>query len=151
MIKETDENEGTLFFTRLHLKEESNLTSGIVICDNRGHILMNEMEKEQFKVIIEGNIKENIEIKQVPARNPILLWEFWKKDSQIFPKEIFLAKEVGIESIPHSIVLVFDGSKDEIIDRDDIGFYKELINLSIKKGKVFFLISVIDIKFYIII
>ena len=151
MIKETDENEGTLFFTRLHLKEESNLTSGIVICDNRGHILMNEMEKEQFKVIIEGNIKENIEIKQVPARNPILLWEFWKKDSEIFPKEIFLAKEVGIESIPHSIVLVFDGSKDEIIDRDDIGFYKELINLSIKKGKVFFLISVIDIKFYIII
>lgn len=135
IIKETNENEGTLCFTRLHLKEESNLTSGIVVCDTRGHILMNEMEKEQFKVIIEGNIKENVEIRQVPSRNPILLWEFWKKDSQIFPKEIFFAKEVGIDSIPHSIVLLFDGSKDEIIDRDDIEFYKELINLSTKKGK----------------
>ncbi len=134
IIKETDENEGTLCFTRLHLKEESNLTSGIIICDTRGHILMNEMEREQFKVIIEGNIKENIEIKQTHERNPIMLWEFWKKDSQMFPKEIFFAKEVGIESIPHSIVLVFDGSKDEIIDRDDISFYKDLINLSFKKG-----------------
>jgi len=135
IIKETDENEGTLCFTRLHLKEESNLTSGIVICDTRGHILMNEMEKEQFKVIIEGKIKDNVEIKQVNDRNPILLWEFWKKDSQLFPKEIFFAREVGIESIPHSIVLVFDGCKDEIIDRDDIQFYKDLISLCVKKGK----------------
>jgi len=134
IIKETDENEGTICFTRLHLKEESNLTSGIVVCDTRGHILMNEIEKEQFKVIIKGNIKENVEIKQIQNRNPILFWEFWKKDSEIFPKEIFFAKEVGIESIPHSIVLVFDGSRDEIIDRDDINFYKELIGLSLKKG-----------------
>lgn len=134
IIKETDANEGTLCFTRLHLKEESSISSGILVCDTRGHILMNEMEKEQFKVIVEGKIKENIEIKQIQSRNPILLWEFWKKDSQIFPKEIFAAKEVGLESIPHSIVFVFDGSKDQIIDQDDIQFYKELITLSLKKG-----------------
>jgi GTPase SAR1 family protein len=134
IIKDTDENEGTIFFTRLHLKESNNYSSGILTCDTRGHILMNESEKEQFKVIIQGNVKDNVQIKQIKDRNPILFWEFWKKDSELFPKEIFYAEKVGIESIPHSIILVFDGSKDEIIDKDDLDFYRDLINHSEKKG-----------------
>ena len=49
IIKNTYENEGTLCFTRLHLKEEDKSSSGIIMCDTRGHIRMNEDEKEQFK------------------------------------------------------------------------------------------------------
>ena len=53
IVKSTSENEGTLCFTRLYLKEESDNSSAIVICDTRGHIWMDQDEKEQFKVIIE--------------------------------------------------------------------------------------------------
>jgi GTPase SAR1 family protein len=134
IIKETDHNEGTLCFTRLHLKEESNQSSGLVVCDTRGHIWMNEEEKEQFKIIIDGKVKEDKEIKQVKKRSPFLLWEFWKKDTELFPKEIFNAKEFGLESIPHNIVLVFDGSIDDIIDQDDEKFYRDLVDISNRKG-----------------
>ena len=55
VIKSKAENEGTLHFSRLHLKEEDNKSSGITICDTRGQIWMNKKEKEQFKVILEVN------------------------------------------------------------------------------------------------
>lgn len=134
IIKETDQNEGTLCFTRLHLKEESNNSSGIVICDTRGHIWMNESEKEQFKVIIEGKVKDDIEIKQEENRSPLLLWEFWKKDSELFPKEIFNSKQPGIDSLPHCVVIVFDGSIDDIIDQNDEKFYRDLVNIAYNRG-----------------
>ena len=53
IIKSTSENEGTLSFTRLYLKEENDCSSSIVVCDTRGHIWMDNDEKEQFKIIIE--------------------------------------------------------------------------------------------------
>lgn len=134
VIKDTNQNEGTLCFTRLHLKEESKQTSGVVICDTRGHIWMNEEEKEQFKVIVDGKVKEDIIIKQSSNRSPMLLWEFWKKDSEMFPKEIFFSNEPGLDSIPHTVVLVFDGSIDNIIDLDDEKFYKDLVDICYKKG-----------------
>lgn len=134
IVKDTDQNEGTLCFTRLHLKEESPQSSGIIVCDTRGHIWMNEEEKEQFKVIIEGKVKEDVEIKQNKERKAHLLWEFWKKDAELFPKEIFDAKDSTLDSIPHNIVLVFDGSIDEIIDPNDEKFYKELVEISNQKG-----------------
>jgi predicted AAA+ superfamily ATPase len=136
IIKDRDQNEGTLCFTRLHLKEENSQSSGIIVCDTRGHIWMNEEEKEQFKVIIEGNIKEDTEIVQTKNRNPFLLWEFWKRDAEMFPKEIFNAKEVGLDSIPHNLVFVFDGSNDEVIDQNDEKFYRELVEISYRKGKI---------------
>lgn len=55
IIKETTKNEGTLCFTRLFLKEQSKDTSGITVCDTRGHIWMNADEKEQFKLLIDVN------------------------------------------------------------------------------------------------
>jgi hypothetical protein len=134
IIKNKDENEGTLCFTRLHLKEETNQTSGIILCDTRGHILMNNEEKEQFRVIMEGRVKEGYQVMQDKKRNPFLLWEFWKKDVELFPKEIFYSQESGIEAIPHSVVLVFDGSMDDIIDINDEKFYKDLVEITYKKG-----------------
>lgn len=134
IIKNTYENEGTLCFTRLHLKEETPNSSGIIMCDTRGHIRMNDDEKEQFKILLTGNVKDDAKIEQRTSRNPLALWEFWKKDSELFPKEIFMANEAGIESMPHGIVFVFDGSSDEVIDPDDETFYKDLINISKRKG-----------------
>jgi predicted AAA+ superfamily ATPase len=135
IIKDRDQNEGTLCFTRLHLKEENSQTSGIIVSDTRGHIWMNEEEREQFKVMIEGKIKDDTEVVQNKNRNPLLLWEFWKKDAEMFPKEIFNAREAGLDSIPHNIVFVFDGSSDEVIDSNDEKFYRELVELSYLKGK----------------
>ena len=134
IIKNELQNEGTLLFTRLHLKEQNEYSSGIILCDTRGHIRMDETEREQFKILLNGNIKDGIKIEQRTERNPFALWEFWKRDSELFPKDIFFAEEVGIESIPHSIVFVFDGSTDEVINKEDEMFYKDLVNISKKKG-----------------
>ena len=134
IIKDTFHNEGTLLFSRLHLKEENNNSSGFILCDTRGHIKMNDNEKEQFKILLDGNVKDNTLIEQRNERNPLALWEFWKKDSELFPTEIFNAEKPGINSIPHAIVFVFDGSNDEVIQKEDENFYKELINISKRKG-----------------
>jgi predicted AAA+ superfamily ATPase len=136
VIKGTSQNEGTLCFCRLFLKEETNESSGIVLCDTRGHIWMNDEEVEQFKLIVEGKVKEDKQIVQEKNRNPFMLFEFWKKDSELFPKEIFLSKQGGLDAIPHNIVLVFDGSIDDIISDDDVKFYRELVRLSEKKGNI---------------
>ena len=134
VIKNNFENEGTLYFNKLHLKEETKISSGIIICDTRGHIKMNDNEKEQFKILLDGNVKDDILIEQRSQRNPLALWEFWKKDSELFPTEIFNAEKPGINSIPHAIVFVFDGSNDEVIQKEDENFYKELVNISKRKG-----------------
>ena len=134
VIKNNFENEGTLYFNKLHLKEETKISSGIIICDTRGHIKMNDNEKEQFKILLDGNVKDDILIEQRSQRNPLALWEFWKKDSELFPTEIFNAEEPGIDSIPHAIVFVFDGSSDDVIQKEDETFYKELVNISKRKG-----------------
>ena len=137
VVKAFDENEGTLNFTRLHLKEESDGSFGITICDTRGHITMNNSEKEQFKVIIDGNVKNGSKVEQLDNRNPLMLWEFWKKDVELFPKDIFFANsnnKLTIQRIPHCICFVLDGASDEVIDEEDAKFYKDLYELSLSKG-----------------
>ena len=63
-----------------------------------------------------------------------MLWEFWKKNEELFPKEIFNTTSGGLGSIPHCVIFVFDGSRDQIIDSDDEKFYKDLMDISYKKG-----------------
>ena len=136
IIKGKYYNEGTINFTKLFLvpTNKNNKTSGITLCDTRGHKRMDDSEWEQFKIMLEGNIKDGVNISQRKERTPKLLWEFWKKDSELFPKEIFDSKETGINSVPHVIVFVFDGSSDEIIQSEDAKFYKDLVNFSKNKG-----------------
>jgi len=135
IIRKKYHNEGTLLFTQFHLVKESENNSGIMICDTRGHVKMNSNEKEQFKVLLDGKVKDGINIEQRANRDPLALWEFWKKSSELFPKEIFKEEESGnIKSIPHSVVFVFDGSTDEIVQSEDIDFYKDLVNISKSKG-----------------
>ena len=136
IIKGKYYNEGTINFTKLYLvpTNKSTKTSGITLCDTRGHKRMDDEEWEQFKVLLEGNIKDGVNITQRKNRTPGLLWEFWKKDSELFPKEIFDSKEIGINSVPHAVVFIFDGSSDEPIQSEDAKFYRDLVNFSKNKG-----------------
>ncbi len=45
--------------------------------DTRGQIWMNENEKEQLNVIIDGKVKDDYKIVQYHERSPLLMWEFW--------------------------------------------------------------------------
>ena len=136
IIKGKYYNEGTINFTKLYLVPSNitNKTSGITLCDTRGHTRMDDSEWEQFKVLLEGNVKDGVNIKKKKKRTPELLWEFWKKDSELFPKEIFDSKEIGINSVPHAVVFIFDGSSDEVIQSEDAKFYKDLVDFSKNKG-----------------
>ena len=133
-IKSRYHNEGTLNFTRLHLVEETDNSSGIILCDTRGHFKMNENEKEQFKIILDGKVRDGMRIEQRENRDPFALWEFWKKSSELFPNEIINPEEPNMSSIPHAVVFIFDGSSDQIVQEEDEKFYKELIVLCKRKG-----------------
>ena len=152
-IKDVHHNEGTLNFTKLHLVEETKDSSGILLCDTRGHVNMNENEKEQFKIILDGRVKDGVFIQQRNSRDPYALWEFWKKSSELFPNEILNKDEPTINSIPHAVVFFFDGSTDEVVQSEDNQFYKELVYLSKRKGynNIQIVLSRIDVfenKFY---
>ena len=132
-IKDVHHNEGTLNFTKLHLVEETKNSSGILLCDTRGHVNMNENEKEQFKIILDGRVKDGVFVEQRNTRDPFALWEFWKKSSELFPNEILNTEDPTIGTIPHSVVFFFDGSSEEIVQSEDEAFYKELVYISKRK------------------
>ena len=152
-IKDVHHNEGTLNFTKLHLVEETKNSSGILLCDTRGHVNMNENEKEQFKIILDGRVKDGVFIEQRTQRDPFALWEFWKKSSELFPNEILNTEDPTLSSMPHAVVFFFDGSTDEVVQSEDAQFYKELVYLSKRKGynNIQIILSRIDVfenKFY---
>ena len=152
-IKDVHHNEGTLNFTKLHLVEETKNSSGILLCDTRGHVNMNENEKEQFKIILDGRVKDGVFIQQRTQRDPFALWEFWKKSSELFPNEILNNEDPTLSSMPHAVVFFFDGSTDEVVQSEDAQFYKELVYLSKRKGynNIQIVLSRIDVfenKFY---
>jgi hypothetical protein len=55
-----------------------------------------------------------------------MLWEFWKRDAELFPPEIINPNSGNtMQSRPHCILFVFDGSMDEIPNGDEeTEFYK---------------------------
>ena len=68
--------------------------------------------------------------------NPNALLEFWGKSFDSFPKEIF-REEVGygnIRSLPHAVIFIFDGKRDKLVNKEDLLFYKKLIDISKNKG-----------------
>ena len=152
-IKDVHHNEGTLNFTKLHLVEETKNSSGILLCDTRGHVNMNENEKEQFKIILDGRVKDGVLIEQRNNRDPFALWEFWKKSSELFPSDILNTEEPTIGTIPHAVVFFFDGSTEEVVQSEDAKFYKELVYLSKRRGynNIQIILTRIDVfenKFY---
>lgn len=76
-----------------------------------------------------------------------LLWEFWKKDEELFPNEIIRDKK-GLDKKPHAIIFVFDGSLDEVPDGfEEVTFYKRTLSQSKNKGyrQPFIILTKIDI------
>jgi hypothetical protein len=55
-----------------------------------------------------------------------LLWEFWKRDYELFPNHILSEKKLSTD--PHCLLFVFDGSLDEVPNgQEEITFYNEII------------------------
>ena len=133
IIRNRNKNESTLLFSQYDLILETENNSGIMICDTRGNLKKNN---EQNNIILDGQKKESKQIEQMANKDQNYLLEIWKNPNELFPKEIFKDKEGkgNIKSLPHSIVLIFDGSNDEIIQNKDIKFYKDLVATSKDKG-----------------
>ena len=135
IIKNSYENEGTLCFQRMILKEQfEDKSTGIRICDTRGHLLMSKEEKEQFKLIVEGKVKDSVQVVQNTYRNPFLLWEFWKNDENLFDPKILIKEPTSINDLPHCVLLVFDGSSEDIINPDEVEFYRDIVSMSLTRG-----------------
>ena len=128
VIRNKNDEDKTVLINQYEIIKQSNKNSGLMICDSR----------DSFKLHNSNNnsIKNNNRNYQIINMNPKALLEFWEKNFQYFPKEIF-NEEIGlgnIRNIPHAVVLVFDGKEDKILNEDQLNFYKDLINCSKNKG-----------------
>ena len=62
------------------------------------------------------------------------LWEFWKSDVELFPPEIVSEKR-GLDTKPHAVILVFDGSIEDILDtEEEIAFYRKTVSSCRSRG-----------------
>jgi GTPase SAR1 family protein len=142
IVKDTAMNEGTLKYVSAVVKagkqDVRGQGSSAIIChDTRGHIWMDEREQKQLDVILEGGVKDDTIVQQRNFRYARLLWEFWKKDVDLFPPEI-LNRRAGLNTQPHALLFVFDGSMDEVPDgEEETKFYKEIIQMARSKGYLY--------------
>merc|ERR1719433_1922573 len=143
IVKDTAMNEGTLKYVSAVIKpatvdHRGNTTSSAIMChDTRGQIWMDEREQRQLGVILDGNVKDNQLVQQRNYRYARLLWEFWRRDADLFPPEI-LCRKSGLNTRPHAVLFVFDGSLEEIPDGDqEAEFYREIIQMVRSKGYLY--------------
>ena len=88
---------------------------------------MDERELAQLNLIIDGKIKNKSMVEQRNYRYAYLLWEFWKRETELFPSEII--DNPTLRSKPHFIVFVFDGSMEDIPNSpEETAFYREIVN-----------------------
>jgi len=138
IIQKLSNTEGTKKFTKFSLKQPKKVvlqtentkivkeSSQINVYDTRGQVLMDEREIKQIELIMEGRAKSMTIVEQRTWRYAYLLWEFWKKDSDLFPNDVVV--DSNLESRPHSLIFVFDGSTDKIPTNDDeIDFYRDVL------------------------
>lgn len=143
IVKDTTMNEGTLKYVSAVIKpathdHRGNATSSAIMChDTRGQIWMDEREQKQLGVMLDGNVKDDSLVQQRNYRYARLLWEFWRRDSELFPTEI-LNRRPGLQTKPHAIIFVFDGSMEEIPDGDEeTRFYREIIQMTRGRGYLY--------------
>ena len=100
---------------------------------------MDQRETEQLNLIISGKVNDRAMVEQRNYRYAYMLWEFWKKDTELFPTAIIKKNGgVGLKSKPHCIVFVFDGSMDEIPNgEEETKFYKDIIQMA-RERKYFY-------------
>jgi energy-coupling factor transporter ATP-binding protein EcfA2 len=136
VVKGTARNEGTTLFSTVVMKEENSAMSlsGIKVHDTRGQIWMDDKEQAQVDLVMSGKVKDMSKVDQRNHRYAHLLWEFWKKDSELFPTEIIKPKPTLADK-PHCLLFVFDGSLDEVPNgEEETLFYKEILSLARNKG-----------------
>lgn len=76
-------------------------------------------------LLLDGRVKHMSAVKQRTYRYSYLLWEFWKQDHELFPKEILNSDPMNK---PNCIVLVFDGSLKEVPNgQEETQFYRDII------------------------
>lgn len=134
IVKGTSQNEGTTLYTTVVIKPESQGDSGIKIHDTRGQIWMDTKEKAQADLILQGKVKDMSKVDQRNHRYAYMLWEFWKKDTQLFPTEIMI-NNPSLAHKPHCLLFVFDGSLEEIPNgEEETAFYHEILHMARNKG-----------------
>ena len=95
---------------------------------------MDVKEKAQADLILQGKVKDQSRVEQRNHRYAYLLWEFWKKDIQLFPTEI-MKNNPGLTDKPHCLLFVFDGSLEDIPNGDEeTAFYHEILQMARNKG-----------------
>jgi energy-coupling factor transporter ATP-binding protein EcfA2 len=140
IVKDTAMNEGTLKYVSAVVKpgkadSRGQGSSAIVCHDTRGHIWMDEREQKQLGVILDGNVKDDSIVQQRNYRYARLLWEFWKKDVDLFPPEILVQRGNSLGTKPHALLFVFDGSMDDVPDgEEETKFYRDIIHMARAKG-----------------
>ena len=91
---------------------------------------MDEREMAQLNVVIDGKVTDKSLVEQRNYRYAYLLWEFWKRDTELFPPTI-IREGRGLKTKPHCVCFVFDGSMDEIPNgEEETNFYKEIITFA---------------------
>ena len=134
VVKGTSQNEGTTLYTTVVIKPESATDSGIKVHDTRGQIWMDVKEKAQADLILQGKVRDMCKVNQRNHRYAYMLWEFWKKDTQLFPTEIMINNPT-LANKPHCLLFVFDGSLEEIPNGDEeTAFYHEILHMARNKG-----------------
>lgn len=143
LVKDTAMNEGTLKYVSAVVKSakvdhRGGQSSSAIIChDTRGHIWMDEREQKQLGIMLDGSVKDDSIVQQRNYRYARLLWEFWRRDADLFPPEI-LVRRNGISTRPHALLFVFDGSMEEIPNgEEETQFYRETISMARAKGYLY--------------
>ena len=63
------------------------------------------------------------------------MWEFWKRDHELFPQQIISTDGKSLKSKPHCVCFVFDGSTDDIpSSEEETSFYKDILEMARQKG-----------------
>ena len=143
VVRNKNYDDKKLLFNQYQIINESKKNSGLMICDTRESLKLNKnytISKSGFNSIESQNkISEINSISNnstIINMNPKALIEFWEKSFDSFPKEIF-REEIGvgnIRSLPHAVIFIFDGKKENILNKEELSFYKNLINISKNKG-----------------
>ena len=125
--------EKKVVFNQYQIIKQSNNNNGLIICDTRDNI---KIYQNSFTNNSINNSPGNSSKYSTISMNPQALLDFWEKSFDYFPKEIF-KEEIGfgnVRSIPHVVIFVFDGTKEKILNNENLPFYQNLINISKNKG-----------------
>lgn len=83
-----------------------------------------------MNLILQGKIANKSLVEQRNFRYAYMLWEFWKRDNDLFPTNIL---RNGRQ--PHCICFVFDGSIDEIPNgEEETSFYRDILQMARNRG-----------------